>query len=148
MLTQLIGQKAASVQGEEPGPIRDGFQLGGVCRTAKEAPDVPGELVGRQVPAVLCEAPFVGADGFQRLPDFTIEDAATGEAFLWEHLGMPSSPTYRRSWERKVAWYAQNGVLPYEDGGRERAKLIVTMDADVGGIDSAAAHRLIALLLT
>src|SRR5690606_5721487 len=31
------------------------------------------------------ELPFSGHDGTIRLPDFTIEDAATGDLFIWEH---------------------------------------------------------------
>lgn len=93
------------------------------------------------------ESPFVGDDGTQRLPDFTIEDAATGELYLWEHLGMLSVPKYWKSWERKVQWYAENGVLPQSEGGGERGTLVVTTDDDGGGIDSAAVHELIAEVL-
>ncbi len=93
------------------------------------------------------EAPFVGDDGTQRLPDFTIEDAATGELYLWEHLGMLSVPKYKKSWERKVKWYAQNGVLPQSEGGGERGMLLVTTDDDGGGIDSASVHELIRTVL-
>jgi hypothetical protein len=94
------------------------------------------------------EAPFTGFDGRQRLPDFTIESAATGETFIWEHLGMLSSPKYRNAWERKVEWYARSGVLPQTEGGGEQAALIVTTDDSAGGIDSAAVHELIKRLLT
>ncbi len=89
------------------------------------------------------EQRFDGADSTHRLPDFTIEDDAGGETYLWEHLGMLSVPSYRRSWERKQAWYAAKGVLPIEDGGGARAALIVTTDDAAGGIDSAAVHTLI-----
>jgi hypothetical protein len=93
------------------------------------------------------EAPFIGADGTQRLPDFTIDDATTGNTIIWEHLGMLTSPSYRRSWERKLAWYSGNGVKTAEDGGGSRATLVVTMDDPAGGIDSAHVHRLIETLL-
>ena len=80
------------------------------------------------------EKEFRGHDGSLRLPDFTIEDAATGETYIWEHSGMLSNPQYARAWERKKAWYAASGV---EEGGGEAATLIVTTDDERGGIDSA-----------
>ena len=80
------------------------------------------------------EKEFRGHDGSLRLPDFTIEDAATGETYIWEHLGMLSNPQYARAWERKKAWYAASGVA---EGGGEAATLIVTTDDERGGIDSA-----------
>ena len=64
-----------------------------------------------------------------------IESAATGETLIWEHLGMLSDPRYAQAWERKREWYANSGV---EEGGGERATLIVTEDDGNGGIDSAA----------
>ena len=80
------------------------------------------------------EKEFRGHDGSLRLPDFTVEDAATGETYIWEHLGMLSNPQYARAWERKRAWYAASGV---EEGGGDAATLIVTRDDERGGIDSA-----------
>ena len=80
------------------------------------------------------EKEFRGHDGSLRLPDFTIDDAATGETYIWEHLGMLSNPQYARAWARKRAWYAASGV---EGGGGKVATLIVTTDDERGGIDSA-----------
>ena len=80
------------------------------------------------------ERTFRGHDGSLRLPDFTIEDAATGETYIWEHLGMLSNPQYAHAWERKQAWYAASGV---EEGGGDVATLIITKDDERGGIDSA-----------
>lgn len=90
------------------------------------------------------ERPFTGYDGTIRLPDFVIEDAATGETYLWEHLGMLANPQYARAWERKKDWYAASGV---EEGGGEVATLIVTTDDDRGGIDSAEVRAKVAALL-
>ena len=84
------------------------------------------------------EKEFPGHDGSIRLPDFTIEDAATGETYIWEHLGMLSNPQYARAWERKQAWYAASGV---ERGGGDVATLIVTTDDERGGIDSAEVQK-------
>lgn len=81
------------------------------------------------------EKRFRGHDGTFRYPDFTIEDAATGETFIWEHLGMLSDPRYAQEWERKKRWYADSGVT---DAGGDVATLIVSEDDENGGIDSAA----------
>lgn len=80
------------------------------------------------------EKQFKGHDGTVRYPDFTIVDAATGETYLWEHLGMLSDPRYARAWEHKKAWYTASGVK--EDGG-DVATLVITQDDERGGIDSA-----------
>ncbi len=81
------------------------------------------------------EKPFIGSDGTHRLPDFTIDDPASGEKVLWEHLGMLVVPAYKRSWERKRDWYAANGVLP---SGGSHAQLVTSEDSPGGGIDSKA----------
>jgi ATP-dependent exoDNAse (exonuclease V) alpha subunit len=78
------------------------------------------------------EVPFTGADGRTVKPDFTVL-TDLGETVLWEHLGMLTDPRYRAKWEQKAKWYAANGVLPFEDGGGERASLLVT--DDVRGVD-------------
>jgi hypothetical protein len=80
------------------------------------------------------ELAFRGHDGTIRLPDFTIEDAVTGNLFIWEHLGLLSNPDYRQAWERKKAWYAASGVT--EVGGAN-GTLVITTDDQRGGIDSA-----------
>jgi hypothetical protein len=91
------------------------------------------------------ELPFTGHDGTIRLPDFTIEDSATGDVFIWEHLGLLSNPDYRQAWERKKAWYEASGVT--ESGGSS-ATLIVTEDDARGGIDSGEVHERVRTLLT
>lgn len=89
------------------------------------------------------ERPFPGHDGSVRYPDFTIEDAATGDLYLWEHLGMLGDPHYARAWERKRQWYADSGVLPLMAGGGPNGTLITTQDDERGGIDSAAIDELV-----
>ena len=89
------------------------------------------------------ERPFLGSDNNHRFPDFTIEDSATGEVYLWEHLGMLVVPSYARAWDRKKAWYAAQGVLPIESGGGPAGSLIVTTDDERGGIDSQAIDEMI-----
>ncbi|MDY0386092.1 MAG: AAA family ATPase [Methanolobus sp.] len=61
-----------------------------------------------------------------RLPDFTV--SFEGDTFYWEHLGMLSVPSYRKSWERKQKWYSENG---YED------QLITSEDGLDGSINAA-----------
>jgi hypothetical protein len=73
--------------------------------------------------------------GATRYPDFTIEDEISGKTFYWEHLGLLHRDDYRRSWERKLAWYRQNGVTPIEAGGGPNGTLIMTRDQDDGGIE-------------
>jgi hypothetical protein len=81
--------------------------------------------------------------GVTKYPDFTIEDAESGRNFYWEHCGMLHVPSYRRRWEDKLAWYKDNGILPYEDGGGPNGTLIVTRDEANGSIDSAKIAQLI-----
>lgn len=91
------------------------------------------------------ELPFAGHDGTIRLPDFTIEDAATGDLFIWEHLGLLSNPDYRRAWERKKAWYEASGVT---EAGGSGGTLVVTEDDARGGIDSGEVHDRVRQLFT
>jgi hypothetical protein len=89
------------------------------------------------------EVPFIGLDGKTRWPDFTIEHDASGITYLWEHCGMLGVPEYAERWERKLEWYGTQGVRPMEDGGGDRATLIITTDDESGGTNSAEIHRLI-----
>ena len=75
-------------------------------------------------------------NGRTRYPDFTIEDAESGRKFYWEHCGMILDPQYRERWERKLQWYRNNGILPWEEGGGANGTLIVTEDSKEGGISS------------
>jgi hypothetical protein len=86
---------------------------------------------------------FIGADGRFRSPDFTIEDAATGVTYFWEHLGMLGDPKYKRNWETKLKWYAKNGVKTKEEGGGEKAILIITKDHPDGGINAQEIQQII-----
>jgi hypothetical protein len=79
------------------------------------------------------EVPFTGDDGRTVRPDFTVE-TDMGETVVWEHLGMLTDPRYAAKWEDKKAWYARNGVLPFEDGGGPRGTLVTT--DDLHGVDS------------
>ena len=65
----------------------------------------------------------------KRRPDFAFVDAA-GDIILWEHLGMMAKLDYREGWERKKAWYAENGF-------QEGVNLFTTDEDLVGGLDSS-----------
>ena len=93
------------------------------------------------------EQPLDMPDGTRRLPDFTITDDTTGTSYYWEHLGMLQRPSYRRQWQRKLAWYKSHGILPHDEGGGSDGTLIVTQDGDDGSISSAQIETLIDELL-
>ncbi len=78
-------------------------------------------------------------DGSIRYPDFTIEDAESGQRVFIEHLGMMAEPAYRRRWEKKLKWYSAQDILPFGDGGGEGGALVTTTEER--GIDSAAIER-------
>ena len=61
-------------------------------------------------------------------PDFTFTDPA-GDTIIWEHLGMLARDDYRRGWEWKKEWYAENGYIEGEN-------LFTTADDENGGLDS------------
>ena len=85
------------------------------------------------------EEPLSGADGRVVLPDFTIS-ASDGRTVYWEHAGMLDLPDYARKWELKKAWYADNGILPYDQGGGPNGTLMWTDD-----LHGADAHAWLAL---
>lgn len=93
------------------------------------------------------EEPFFGKDGSLKLPDFTIENASTGQKIIWEHCGMMADEGYRQRWEEKKAWYRKNGVLPHEEGGGEVATLVVTFDDEHGGIDGLQIDTIISSVI-
>ncbi|MFD1273008.1 ATP-binding domain-containing protein [Streptomyces kaempferi] len=81
------------------------------------------------------EGPFTGADGRVVLPDFTIS-ASNGRTVYWEHAGMLDLPDSARKWELKKAWYADNGILPHNQGGGQNGSLMWT--DDLNGADAQA----------
>ncbi len=78
-----------------------------------------------------------GADGVERYPDFTAEDAATGITVYWEHLGMLSDPTYTRRWEKKLDWYKAMGLEPNGPENDNGERLVTSQNRLDGAIDSA-----------
>lgn len=82
--------------------------------------------------------------GQTRYPDFTIEDEISGRTIYWEHLGMLDRADYRAAWERKLAWYRTNGVLPVDEDSDGEAVLVQTTDSTESGLDMGHVRRLIA----
>lgn len=81
--------------------------------------------------------------GITKYPDFTVEDEDSGITYYWEHCGMMFDPRYRDRWERKKAWYFENKILPWQEGGGENGSLIITEDDCSGGISSDKINKLI-----
>ena len=74
--------------------------------------------------------------GSTRYPDFTIADEISGRTIYWEHLGMLERDDYRKSWEKKLAWYRANHVRPAEEpsvvvGDDENGILVTTQETSV-----------------
>jgi hypothetical protein len=88
------------------------------------------------------EQKIVGSDGVEKYPDFTIEHPINGK-IIWEHLGMLTNPIYRKRWERKLAWYRSQGVIPYEETEGKTATLIITRDTEEGGIKADEIRQVI-----
>ncbi|KPV54083.1 hypothetical protein SE17_05920 [Kouleothrix aurantiaca] len=89
------------------------------------------------------ERPLPGAiTSGRKWPDFSFIDPA-GELIIWEHLGMLDLTTYRRGWEAKRTWYAQNGYQLGEN-------LFTSEEDERGALDSqqikALAQRIQAML--
>ena len=61
-------------------------------------------------------------------PDFTFVDDC-GDLIIWEHLGMLDLPSYRESWEKKLAFY-------HSIGYKEGENLFTTQDGDNGAFDT------------
>jgi hypothetical protein len=91
----------------------------------------------------LYEQPIQLKDGSVRYPDFTVTDDASGETIVWEHLGLLLEPSYKQRWAAKLSSYRSSGILPMEEGGGERGKLVISQDDEKGGLDSSRIAELI-----
>jgi len=81
--------------------------------------------------------------GSTRYPDFTVDDEISGRTFYWEHLGLLEREEYRVGWDKKLAWYRKNGVLPAEDGVGANGTLLITQESTAGGFDTTVIQRVI-----
>ncbi len=80
--------------------------------------------------------------GEVRYPDFTIADPDTQEVYYWEHCGVHSS-SYQRRWERKLKWYARQGITEWDAKQNPGGRLIVTRDSLQGGLDAQVVRQII-----
>jgi ATP-dependent exoDNAse (exonuclease V) alpha subunit len=85
-------------------------------------------------------------NGYERFPDFTIIDDDTGKRWYWEHNGMLSNDSYRERWERKLAAYRQEGILPFEENGGPKGTLLITEEKDGVGLDAKIISQHIAAI--
>ena len=51
---------------------------------------------------------------------------------------------YRDAWEKKLAWYRANSVLPVDEGDNGEAVLVHTNDSTESGLDMSQVKKLIA----
>lgn len=79
--------------------------------------------------------------GIERLPDFTIVDDDSGVTWYWEHNGLLDDIEYRERWERKLAAYRDDGILPLSEGGGDSGTLLITEEKRGVGLDSAAINK-------
>lgn len=106
---------------------------------------IADELFNRDIHYEL-EPEVTDEHGVSRWPDFVIDDAATGRRIYWEHLGMLNDPVYRERWERKLRWYAAQGIEAASDeapDGGPGGLLVTTRDDERGGISSRAIADLV-----
>lgn len=85
--------------------------------------------------------------GIERYPDFTIVDDDSGKAWYWEHNGMLSNEEYRQRWERKLAVYRQQGILPLAEGGGKNGTLLITEEKEGTGLDAREIQKNIDAIL-
>lgn len=85
--------------------------------------------------------------GVERYPDFTIKDDDSGTTWYWEHNGMMHSHDYRQRWERKMAAYRRQGILPLSEGGGDNGTLIVTEEDQGMGLSAEHIEANIQLIL-
>jgi hypothetical protein len=100
------------------------------------------EALSKEGIAFAYEKPLSFGDSI-RYPDFTVDDEISGRVVFWEHLGMLERDDYRRSWEKKLAWYRSHGVLPAGEGDGPNGVLVTTSESRSGGFDSRTVQGMI-----
>ncbi|MDD3289501.1 MAG: hypothetical protein PHT29_01225 [Eubacteriales bacterium] len=80
--------------------------------------------------------PSIEFGSFHFCPDFVILNPLDGELIYWEHLGLLSKEEYRRSTERKLEMYHDNGIRPGDN-------LILTCDGDGAPLSALKIERVI-----
>lgn len=85
--------------------------------------------------------------GVERFPDFTMVDDDSGTTWYWEHNGMLSNEEYRQRWERKLAAYRHQGILPLAEGGGANGTLLITEEKEGSGLDASEIKKNIDAIL-
>jgi hypothetical protein len=122
---------------------------GDVVRSKSEA--LIAELLRARGIEYAYERRLSAADGSFRYPDFTIDDEESGRTIYWEHLGLLQDTVYAQRWDRKLQWYAAQGILPADDhhpNGGANGLLVWTRDDEHGGINNPQIVALIDRLFT
>jgi hypothetical protein len=88
------------------------------------------------------EKELIGTDGSKRLPDFTIDDPASGQKVYWEHLGLLDRTQYKRGWDKKVEWYRANDIKPLAEGGGKNGTLVTSEESAAKVLDSQKLEQL------
>lgn len=70
------------------------------------------------------------------IPDFTINDAESGNCFYWEHCGMLENAAYKKHWQEKKELYKKHCII-------EGKNLIVSTESVANGIDCNQIKELI-----
>ena len=86
-------------------------------------------------------------DGVERFPDFTIVDDDSGKIWYWEHNGIIGNEDYRKRWERKLAAYRREGILPLAEGGGKNGTLLITEEKEGIGLDASEIKKNIDAIL-
>lgn len=66
--------------------------------------------------------------GEVRYPDFVITHPGNGKTYYWEHCGRMDLENYRKRWDRKKAWYAQQGHTIWDESRNPSGTLIETIE--------------------
>jgi hypothetical protein len=89
------------------------------------------------------EKPLI-ANGQYRLPDFTIEKGE--DVWYWEHCGMMDKPDYVARWQKKLAWYKEQGITVWSKANPQ-GRLIVTEETRLSPFTSPSADATVKQLL-
>lgn len=87
---------------------------------------IANELISDEVPFEYEK--LLEKNGRRCIPDFSFETPG-GDVIIWEHLGMLDLPSYKASWEKKLAFY-------HEIGFKEGENLFTTQDHENGRFDT------------
>lgn len=94
---------------------------------------IANELISDEVPFEYEK--LLEKNGRRCIPDFSFETPG-GDVIIWEHLGMLDLPSYKASWDKKLAFY-------HEIGFKEGKNLFTTQDHENGRFDTTEVTEVI-----